>query len=120
MDYSKHPSDRKTAKLTGAKYYYTGAPCIRGHIALRKTKGVCVECAKEDAARAYLNRTSYFQEYNRRSDVRERRHEWYIDNREDVIARAVSRPAEVVRSYHKTWKGKNPDKVQAQDRKSVV
>jgi hypothetical protein len=50
MDYSEYPTDRSTAKATDAKYYYTGKPCARGHVALRKTKGACVECMKEDWA----------------------------------------------------------------------
>ena len=35
MDY---PNNRAEAKTTGAKFYFTGIPCSRGHIALRKTK----------------------------------------------------------------------------------
>jgi len=39
MDY---PKTRKKAKEIGATHYYTGEPCSRGHIALRKTKrGMC-------------------------------------------------------------------------------
>ena len=43
MDY---PKTRKEAKAKGAKYYFTGEPCKNGHVALRKTKGACVECLK--------------------------------------------------------------------------
>ena len=46
----EYPKSRSEAKATGAKYYFTGQPCSRGHVALRKTKGVCVECMKEDWA----------------------------------------------------------------------
>ena len=45
MDY---PDNRAEAKKIGAEYYFTGRNCIRGHLALRKTKGSCVECMKED------------------------------------------------------------------------
>lgn len=109
----KYPTSRAEARLTGAKFYYTGEPCKRGHIALRKTKGACVECAKEDSQKAYETRTEYFKAYNRRSEVKERRHEWYIDHRQEVIDRASSRPAEVKRQYRKAWKAANPDKVRA-------
>ena len=44
----EYPTNRTDAKKAGVKHYFTGKPCTRGHIALRKTKGVCVECMKED------------------------------------------------------------------------
>lgn len=43
-----YPRSRQEAKDTGAEYYFTGIPCNRGHISLRKTKGICVACMKED------------------------------------------------------------------------
>ncbi len=46
----EHPKTRAEAKALGAKFYFTGEPCVRGHIALRKTKGSCLECVKEDWA----------------------------------------------------------------------
>jgi len=48
MDTANLPKSRGEAKAAGAKYYYTGEPCSRGHIAPRKTKGCCIECMKED------------------------------------------------------------------------
>jgi group I intron endonuclease len=47
-EYLRYPRTRKEAKATGAKFYYTGLPCERSHIAPRKTKGCCVECMRED------------------------------------------------------------------------
>lgn len=41
-----YPRSRAQAKAEEAKFYFTGLPCEHGHIALRKTKGTCVECAK--------------------------------------------------------------------------
>lgn len=39
---------KKQAQLEGIKYYYTGIPCINGHLSERKTiDGNCVLCAKE-------------------------------------------------------------------------
>lgn len=39
-------SNREDAKVAGAKYYFTGQPCKRGHIAPRYTSGFsCVECS---------------------------------------------------------------------------
>lgn len=47
-EYSAYPRTRQEAKATGAKHYFTGIPCDRGHISPRKTKGTCVACMKED------------------------------------------------------------------------
>ena len=42
----EYPNTREEAKKIGAKYYFTGQPCKHGHVALRKTKGSCIECLK--------------------------------------------------------------------------
>ena len=39
---------RKEALKVGSKRYFTGKPCIRGHIAERYLRSKCVECARED------------------------------------------------------------------------
>lgn len=104
MDY---PKTRKEAKITGAKYYFTGEPCVRGHIALRKTKGSCVDCLKEDWEKSNVTRKNYFTEYNQRESVVEKKHQWYLANREQVIARAASRPHHVVKEYKQAWKERN-------------
>jgi hypothetical protein len=101
MDY---PKDRATAKATGATHYYTGLPCIRGHIALRKTKGSCVECMKEDWAidnkkRAEKPKSEASKEAGRR---------YYEKNKEAVKARANARPKEKSFSTKK-YKEKNPE-----------
>jgi 5-methylcytosine-specific restriction endonuclease McrA len=102
MDY---PPTRSKAKATGAAYYYTGKPCVRGHIALRKTKGCCVECAKEDwqidnAKRALKSKSEAAKEAGRR---------YYDRNKEQVKARANARPIEDRRRYRNNHKENNPD-----------
>ncbi len=47
-EFLAYPRSRQEAKDTGAKYYFTGIPCDRGHISPRKAKGICVACMKED------------------------------------------------------------------------
>lgn len=47
-EFLAYPRSRQEAKDTGAKYYFTGIPCDRGHISPRKTKGTCIACMKED------------------------------------------------------------------------
>ena len=107
MDTANLPKTRAEAKAIGAKYYFTGEPCKHGHIAPRKTKGACVECMKVEWQQAAEKRGDYFREYNRREEVKYRKHEWYQDNREQVIAAASTRPAHVKREYQTAWKERN-------------
>jgi hypothetical protein len=101
----EYPKTRAEAKETGNKYYFTGLPCVRGHIALRKTKGVCVECMKEDwvvdnAKRAEKPKSEAAKAAAKR---------YYQKNREVVIARAAARPHEEVRHYKQKYKDANPE-----------
>jgi hypothetical protein len=105
MDYSQYPKDRTTAKQAGGKFYYTGKPCSRGHIALRKTKGSCVECMKEDWAidnkkRAEKPKSEAAKAAGRR---------YYEKNKEVVKARSNARPLEERRSYKYKHKERNPE-----------
>jgi len=104
MDY---PTTRKEAKKTGSKYYFTGQPCKQGHTALRKTKGACVECLKIEWVKGNETRVEYFKQYNKRTDVKERKNEWYENNKEQVIETAKTRPIEIKREYQKAWKERN-------------
>ena len=100
-----YPKTRAEAKATGATHYFTGQPCTRGHIALRKTKGSCVECMKEDwvidnERRKALPKSEAAKAAGKR---------YYERNREVVIARAAARPASEVRQYKDRHKEKNPE-----------
>jgi hypothetical protein len=110
MDY---PKTRAEAKSAGAKYYFTGEPCKHGHVALRKTKGSCVECLKIEWEEGNQARAEYFREYNRREEVKDRKNEWYQENREMVINDAATRPAHVLREYRNTWKTNNKTQIRA-------
>jgi 5-methylcytosine-specific restriction endonuclease McrA len=106
MDY---PKTRKEAKETGATHYFTGEPCTRGHVALRKIKGSCVECVKEDWAidnerRKGKPKTEAAKAAGRR---------YYEKNREIVIARAAARPPEEKRRNRAEYKDRNVDIVRA-------
>ncbi len=107
MDTTNLPKTRAEAKAQGAKYYFTGEPCKHGHIAPRKTKGACVECLKVEWQKAADTRAEYFRAYNDREDVKDRKHEWYQENREQVIQAAATRPAHVKREYQTAWKERN-------------
>jgi 5-methylcytosine-specific restriction endonuclease McrA len=113
MDTTNLPKTRAEAKATGAKYYFTGEPCKHGHIAPRKTKGACIECLKVEWAQAAETRAEYFREYNRKEEVRDKKHEWYLGNREQVIQAAATRPAVLLREYRNAWKEANKTQVRA-------
>lgn len=102
MDY---PTDRATAKSIGAKFYYTGKPCSRGHIALRKTKGSCTECLKEDWVLDNKKRSE--KPKSEASKAASKR--YYEKNKEAVKARANARPKDEVNQYKKKYKEANPE-----------
>ena len=113
MDTTNLPTTREEAKKTGSKYYFTGQPCKHGHIAPRKTKGACIECLKVEWAKGNEIRADYFREYNKREDVKDRKNEWYQENRETVINNAATRPAHVLREYRNVWKANNKTQIRA-------
>ena len=106
MDY---PKTRKEAVALGAKFYFTGEPCVRGHVALRKVKGSCLECVKEDWA--VDNERRKGKPKTEAAIAAGRR--YYEKNREAVIARASARPAEEKRRNRAEYKDRNVDVVRA-------
>lgn len=43
------PASYKEAKRQGLKFYFTGKPCARGHVTVRKVNSRhCYECMRED------------------------------------------------------------------------
>jgi len=113
MDTTNLPKTRAEAQASGAKYYFTGEPCKHGHIAPRKTKGACVECLKAEWQAAAETRADYFRQYNQREEVKDKKHAWYQENREQVILSAATRPAHVLREYRNAWKAANKTQVRA-------
>lgn len=116
MDTTNLPKTREEAKKTGSKYYFTGLPCKHGHIAARKTKGACVECLKVEWVQGNEARADYFREYNKREEVKDRKNDWYQENREAVIEAAATRPAHVLREYRNAWKANNKTQVLADNK----
>ena len=101
----EYPKTRKEAKEQGAKHYYTGEPCVRGHVALRKTKGACVECIKEDWTKDNAKRSLKPKSEAAKKAGRK----YYERNKEMVIARANARPLEEKQAWKKIHKQRNPD-----------
>jgi hypothetical protein len=101
----EYPSTRSEAKATGAKHYFTGKPCIRGHVALRLTKGVCIECRKEDWEKDNEKRKGKPKTEAAKAAGRR----YYLRNKELVKARAAARTVEDQRRYKKAHKERNPE-----------
>lgn len=106
MDY---PETRSLAKLLGLKYYFTGKPCSNGHVALRETKGNCIECRKDQWNRANKKRLGLPKSDAAKAAGRR----YYEKNRDMVIAKAATRPAELTRAYKTKHKKKNPEMYKA-------
>jgi 5-methylcytosine-specific restriction endonuclease McrA len=105
----EHPKTRKEAQATGAKFYFTGEPCVRGHISLRKTKGACLDCIKEDWALDNERRKGKPKTEAAKAAAKR----YYEKNRQAVIARAAARPTEEKRRLQAEYKDRNVDVVRA-------
>lgn len=106
---NNHPKTRAEAKAVGAKHYFTGRPCKHNHIALRETKGVCVECRKIEQKRSAAKR----KQRPKSEAAKQSGRRYYEKNREVVKAKAAMQPPEKRREYRRKWKQQNPDVVRA-------
>lgn len=113
MDYSQYPTTRAAAKQINATHYYTGTPCKHGHIALRKTKGACVDCIKIEWEESSKKRATYFSEYNKSEAGQKAKQKYYAANKDLVALKALARPNEDRRRYRAAWSEKNPLQVKA-------
>lgn len=112
---SEHPSSWKDANAAGAKYYFTGRPCIRGHMDVRyASTGVCKTCGRESAKR--LNGAAPEKSLARGRAWRAKNRDAHNQRRREK--RAASRERE--RRLAKEWREKNPEKVRATRRKSYA
>jgi hypothetical protein len=105
----EYPKTRKEAKETGATHYYTGEPCSRGHVALRKTKGSCVDCLKEDWGKDNEKRKG-----KPKSEAAVAAAKRYYERNKDLVKiKALGRSNEDRQRYRNAWKDRNPLEVKA-------
>jgi hypothetical protein len=116
MDLTQYPKTRAEAKQLGVTHYFTGLPCKHGHIALRKTKGVCVECAKAEWEASYKKRGEYFKAYNKSDAGQTAKKKYYAANKDLVALKALTRPNEDRRKYRAAWAERNPMQVKAKNK----
>ena len=110
--YSQYPTTRKEAQETKATHYFTGLPCKHGHVALRKTKGTCMDCLKieweeTNAKRALLPKSEASKKAGKK---------YYENNKEVVKLRAQSRKPEALMKYRRAWQKNNPELVKADNK----
>jgi hypothetical protein len=126
-------TSRATAKLLGLKRYFTGEPCIYGHVSERRThNGVCIACEAlpKNRQRAIVNANNA-KDRNRKKDhegfksyqarlARERRAVLKIENPEMIKARDArtwaQRDKEASQEYMRKWRADNADHIREADR----
>jgi hypothetical protein len=100
---------RKEAQESGASHYFTGKPCIRGHIAPRVTRGGCTECREED----WKSQNERDKGKPKTEASKAAGRKYYQNNKELVKAKANARPVEDKRRYKRAWKNENPRAVKS-------
>jgi cell division septation protein DedD len=115
---------RAQAKTLGLKTYFTGNPCLRGHIALRQTASeTCTQCAKEKhKARYAADPTPYIARrmaaYIANPEAeREKMRGHYQKNKGVQAAKSRERyyaDPESRRAASREWAARNPEKRKAQ------
>jgi 5-methylcytosine-specific restriction endonuclease McrA len=113
MDPQSLPKSRIEAKAVGAAYYFTGIPCIRGHIEPRSVKGDCTGCSSIHREMDRIRQNEAYQKRGQSEAAKAAKRRYYERNREAVIARAAARPVEERRRADRVWKEKHPLLVRA-------
>jgi hypothetical protein len=110
---------KKDASVMGLTRYFTGTPCLRGHVSERQTSnGTCLECIKENKRAFQINHAEKLSKY--RADYRkrnvekyaERNRRYYVLNRVEVrrkqaVYSSVNSRKAVERAER--WNNLNPD-----------
>lgn len=113
------PNSAKAARAIGVKFFFTGKPCVHGHIAQRYVSGSCAECkaidrvknSKENAkyARAWrVENPEKCKEYHEEAKAAGCGKDYYRRNREKEIksamewrAQNLERAKETARNWYK-------------------
>src|ERR1035437_2842753 len=91
---------RKEAKENGLKRYFTGKPCIHGHIAEKFTiNGRCVGCSKEGYDCWAKKNPILVKEKNKK----------YYEKNSEYLKECAKKHREENPEYKKEWKEKNPE-----------
>lgn len=100
-----HLIARKTAKLAGLKFYFTGKECPHGHVSLRRTQcGGCFSCGKEHSAASHKKNKEKRNAQSR---------DYHSKNREKMLSRMVKygeKTREIRIEKSAIWRKENPVK----------
>ncbi len=56
------PTSRQEAKKSGSKYYFSGDPCLTGHLSPRYMSGDCIQCNRDRNRRDADKRKAKYRE----------------------------------------------------------
>ena len=56
------PTSRQEAKKSGSKYYFSGDPCLTGHLSPRYMSGDCIQCNRDRNRRTADKRKAKYRE----------------------------------------------------------
>ncbi len=56
------PTSRQEAKKSGSKYYFSGDPCLTGHLSPRYMSGDCIQCNRDRNRRTVDKRKAKYRE----------------------------------------------------------
>jgi 5-methylcytosine-specific restriction endonuclease McrA len=112
----------KEAKQQGLTQYFTGKPCIRGHIAHRLvSNGTCMECSRlllknyreinKEKLREKARENARLNRQKNGIKLKIYRHQWYLKNREAILARVkqnnMDRP-----EIRRLWRERHKEDIQ--------
>lgn len=95
------PKTRLEARKAGAKLFFTGQPCIRGHVAPRRAKGSCLECDREDGRENYRTERNQVRraELKANGTIRKYAERYYQKHQDKIRARQAAVPKELRRQW---------------------
>lgn len=117
------PSTSAEAKASGAKFYFTGRACVRGHVADRYVSGSCTACKAEDRKTDVEAKAAYVAAWREanpdkvakyRAKQALKYHDYYVRTREKQIAKSrkwARENAERVNATNAAWRAANPDRL---------
>lgn len=106
---SDFPNNKNAAKAQGVRFYFTGIPCQRGHVAKRYLTSHCSACRSEEQD---LVRSSDKNNFKKRQKLYKKTYEQ--KNKEKIKLR---RKPEYAREAYKKWYAKNKEKAREKERK---
>lgn len=105
------PVTRAEAREKGSKHYFTGKPCVRGHIDMRTTRdAICVECNRERAR-------SFVKKFPEKKKAQDRARYWAtVETRRQYGREYSALHADEAGERAKLWRLNNPERAAHNDR----